>query len=530
MLFNSYIFVFLFLPIVLLVFALVGKFWHYKAAISWLVISSLFFYGWWNPSYLGLILFSIIFNYAVGVALLGKRKKALLLFGIAGNILLLGYFKYANFFLDNVNYVLGNSMVLEEIILPLAISFFTFQQITYLVDAFNGETREYSFLYYCLFVLFFPQLIAGPIVHHKEMMPQFESGIIYKLKSSNLIIGISIFFIGLFKKTVFADTLAIYATSVFTASEIGIELTFFESWVGAIAYTFQLYFDFSGYSDMAIGIARMFGIILPINFFSPYKANNIADFWRRWHITLSNFIKEYLYYPINLSMTRYAVVNNTNPIIKFIITIIIPMTFVWFLTGLWHGAGWTFILWGLIHGMYLIIFQLWTDIRSYFRWSRDEPTFFGIATSRIVTFTAVIVSFVMFRSESINGAMSMYHSMFGFSGISLPMSFEAKLSVLGEIPEMIGIVYNGMFYNGVLTANPDNIIILLFIMLIIVWFSPNVTEWFRFEKPALRIDGLLKKGGLYWRRNTGFALITIFIASTALMFIQRESEFLYFQF
>jgi len=530
MLFNSYIFIFLFLPIVLSVFAFIGKFGHHRAAISWLVISSLFFYGWWNPSYLGLILFSIIFNYTIGVALLKIRKKLFLFFGIAGNILLLGYFKYANFFLDNLNYVFDNNIILDQIILPLAISFFTFQQITYLVDAFNGETEEYDFLHYCLFVLFFPQLIAGPIVHHKDMMPQFENKTIFKIKYRNLVIGSLIFFIGLFKKTVFADTLAIYATPVFTASGIGMELTFFESWIGAIAYTFQLYFDFSGYSDMAIGVARMFGIILPINFFSPYKANNIADFWRRWHITLSNFIKDYLYYPINLFMTRYAIIKNINSFSRFIVTIVVPMFFVWFATGLWHGAGWTFVLWGLIHGVYLIIFRLWIDIKSHFRWTCDKPSFASMAISRMITFIAVILSFVMFRSENIDGAISMYQSMFGFYGISIPVSFEEKFEVLGEMPKIVGIVYNGMFYNGLLTESPGNAILLILVSLILVWFTPNVIEWFRLDSPALKIGGLLKKGGMHWKQNTVFTIVIILVSSAALMFIQRESEFLYFQF
>ena len=254
---------------------MIGKKGHHRIAISWLVGASLFFYGWWNPAYLGLILFSILFNYSIGVMLVKKvwsHEKSLLFIGISGNIVLLGYFKYANFFVDNLNLAIGLDFNLKTIILPLAISFFTFQQIAYLVDAYKGKTREYNFLHYCLFVTFFPQLIAGPIVHHKEMMPQFAKDWVYKLNYDHLAIGITIFAVGLFKKVVLADQFALYATPVFNGAASGEQSMFFEAWFGALAYSLQLYFDFSGYSDMAIGLSRMFNIRLPLNFNSPYKA------------------------------------------------------------------------------------------------------------------------------------------------------------------------------------------------------------------------------------------------------------------
>ena len=347
MLFNSYEFIFLFLPIVLLGFHLIGKQGHHRVAIAWLVGASLFFYGWWNPAYLLLMLFSVLFNYSVGVSLSntsGRKllSKTILTIGVSVNLAILGYFKYANFFVDNLNALSGTNLILNEVILPLAISFFTFQQIAYLVDAYRGKTKEYNFLHYCLFVTFFPQLIAGPIVHHKEMLPQFAKDAVYKLRSKHLAIGITIFALGLFKKVVLADGVSVYATPVFNAAEAGVMLTFFEAWGGALAYTFQLYFDFSGYSDMAIGIARMFGIRLPLNFNSPYKATSIIDFWRRWHITLSRFLRDYLYIPLGGSrkgrVRRY---------INLMTTMI--------LGGLWHGAGWTFLLWGALHGFYLMI-------------------------------------------------------------------------------------------------------------------------------------------------------------------------------
>jgi D-alanyl-lipoteichoic acid acyltransferase DltB (MBOAT superfamily) len=298
MLFNSYIFIFLFLPVTLFGFFYIGVRGNYYFALAWLVGTSLFFYGWWNPAYIFLIVSSVIFNYFLGSLLnnpLLKTRKIILIFGIFINLFLLGYFKYYNFFILNINNIFSSSLPIETIILPLAISFFTFQQITYLVDAYKGRTSEYDFLHYCLFVTFFPQLIAGPIVHHKEMLPQFTKKIINQLNYENLAVGLTIFVFGLFKKVVIADGIAGYATPVFSAAEAGITLTFFDAWGGALAYTFQLYFDFSGYSDMAIGLARMFGIRLPLNFNSPYKANNIIEFWRRWHMTLSRFLREYLF-------------------------------------------------------------------------------------------------------------------------------------------------------------------------------------------------------------------------------------------
>ena len=255
MLFNSYEFIFLFLPITLIIFHLIGKIGNYWFSIAWLVLASLFFYGWWNPAYLWLIVGSMLFNYGVGTMITSHPHKIFLTFGILINLILLGYFKYANFFVDNINIVLGNTFILETIILPLAISFFTFQQIAYLIDAYRGKTHETHFIQYALFVTFFPQLIAGPIVNHKEMMPQFIKNNLCKLRMSHLSIGVTIFSIGLFKKLVLADGVAVYANPIFDAAEAAKTLSFFEAWSGSLAYTLQLYFDFSGYSDMAIGLA-----------------------------------------------------------------------------------------------------------------------------------------------------------------------------------------------------------------------------------------------------------------------------------
>ncbi|MBC8479548.1 MAG: MBOAT family protein, partial [FCB group bacterium] len=298
MLFNSTEFIFVFLPVTLFLFFFLGSQLHQRAAVAWLVLASLFYYSWWNPIYLWLLVFSILFNFSTGRLLSSRlRSKLFLSLGVAVNLALLGYFKYANFFVDNINGLLRQNFTLDHVVLPLAISFFTFQQIVFLVDAYRNETREYNFLHYSLFVTFFPQLIAGPIVHHKEMLPQFADAETYRLKISNLNIGMTFFIIGLFKKVVLADGIAAYSTPVFSAADAGQALTFFDAWGGSLAYSLQLYFDFSGYADIAIGIGKMFGITLPLNFNSPYKSKNIIEFWRCWHLTLSRFLKDYLYIP-----------------------------------------------------------------------------------------------------------------------------------------------------------------------------------------------------------------------------------------
>lgn len=352
MLFNSYIFIFCFLPIVMIGFFGLARISR-AFAVSWLALASVFFYGYWNPTYVGLLLGSIIFNYKMGMWITKADaqddkvlKKRLLTFAITGNLLLLIYYKYANFFVTNVNSLIGTDWSFNNLILPLGISFFTFTQIAYLVDTFQGKVKEYNFSHYLLFVTYFPHLIAGPVLHHKQMMPQFNATATYRISLENIAIGLTFFSIGLAKKVLLADNLAEYATPVFTAADTGVPVQFFGAWVGALAYTFQLYFDFSGYSDMAIGISKMFGVNLPINFNSPYKAQSIIEFWRRWHISLSQFLREYLYFPLGG--------NRKGPTRRYI-NLLITMV----LGGLWHGANWTFVIWGGLHGLYLCINHFW---------------------------------------------------------------------------------------------------------------------------------------------------------------------------
>lgn len=515
MLFNSYAFIFLFLPLTLLVFFIVGSRGHHRVAISWLVGASLFFYAWWNLAYLGLLIISVLFNYALGISIsnegeLGKRKWRLIL-GISGNLGLLGYFKYANFFADNLNLLNGVDFNLGTIILPLAISFFTFQQITYLVDTYRGETREYSFLHYCLFVTFFPQLIAGPIVHHKEMLPQFAKDALYKIKSQHLAVGLTIFALGLFKKVVLADGIGQFATPVFTAADGTYVVNFFESWVGALSYTFQLYFDFSGYSDMAIGIARMFGIRLPLNFNSPYRASNIIDFWRRWHITLSRFLRDYLYIPLGGNRKSYAR-TQTNLMITML------------LGGLWHGAGWNFVIWGGLHGLFLMINHGW---RLIFPGPGGLVTkIFGWA----VTFTVIVFAWVPFRATTLEGSLNMWRGMLGLQGISVDQRLLIMLGPLGTWLNDQGVIFDRFFYLNVSSLSFVWLVVLMGICVML----PNTQQIMRRYKPAYETyKGEIRP--LHWRwmewtPSMATLLMTLICFLFALMSMSSVSEFLYFNF
>ena len=516
MLFNSYIFIFLFLPVTLFGFFYIGVRGNYYFALAWLVGTSLFFYGWWNPAYIFLIVSSVIFNYFLGSLLnnpLLKTRKIILIFGIFINLFLLGYFKYYNFFILNINNIFSSSLPIETIILPLAISFFTFQQITYLVDAYKGRTSEYDFLHYCLFVTFFPQLIAGPIVHHKEMLPQFTKKIINQLNYENLAVGLTIFVFGLFKKVVIADGIAGYATPVFSAAEAGITLTFFDAWGGALAYTFQLYFDFSGYSDMAIGLARMFGIRLPLNFNSPYKANNIIEFWRRWHMTLSRFLREYLYIPLG---------GNRKGSIRRHINLMITML----LGGLWHGAGWTFVAWGALHGLYLIINHSWQTIYQSTGWYPKKTQWWSRSLSCLLTFTAVVVAWVFFRAESFDGAIAVLQGMAGINGIQLPENLEV---LFFNAPSWI--VFSG---NDIGTFGSEKGLLWIIFLMIITWTAPNTQQIMFLYKPAYETyQNEIQKwrySFFQWKPNTLWVGIIVFISLLSIEHMRRISEFLYFQF
>lgn len=505
MLFNSYTFLFLFLPTTYFCYYQLEKFSNQRIKLFWLVLVSLFFYGWWNPIYVSLIVSSIVFNYYFGRLIWKYESNILLIFSITVNLLLIGYFKYTNFFIDSINNISGSDFNLEQIVLPLAISFFTFQQIAYLVDVYRKKVEKHDLLQYSLFVLFFPQLIAGPIVHHQEMLPQFLM-MRTSSKSKNLGIGITILIIGLFKKVIIADGIAIYSTAVFNAVDSGATVTFFEAWGGAFAYTSQLYFDFSGYSDMAIGIARMFGIKLPENFNSPYKSNNIIDFWKRWHITLSRFLRDYLYFTLG---------GNRKGRLKRYINLLITM----FLCGLWHGAGWTFVIWGCLHGIFLVINHAWRYLKTHTYLKFIKIGYVGIILSRLITFLTVVVAWVFFRAENFSGAINMLKGMSGRNGFILP----EELS--GILPDLCGTIQ----FSGTTIGTLGHYTSLFWVMLLlfIVWFTPNTYEWVKLSQMGqggVGLKRILILPGKLW---------VIMVSSMGIlvaMYLNEVSEFLYFNF
>ncbi len=405
MLFNSAVFILAFLPITFFIYFWLCRARWIVAARAWLVFTSLFFYSYWNVAYLPLILGSLLINFVIGSELSRPRllsrvawsRKAILLTGVVANLAVLGYFKYTDFFLANLNLVAGLDIALPGILLPLAISFFTFQQVAYLVDSYRGETAEYDFLSYALFVTFFPQLIAGPIVHHREVMPQFASRQAWVIRHRNVLRGLFIFGIGLFKKVVIADTFAPWADAGFDS---GRWLDFYAAWATSLAYTFQLYFDFSGYCDMAIGAALLFNIRLPLNFNSPYKALDIQDFWRRWHMTLSRFLRDYLYIPLggNRGSEWHTHFN-------------LLATFI--LGGLWHGASWMFVIWGAMHGAALIAHRIWRRMGG----SMPAPL------AWVTTFLFVNVTWVFFRAKSMDDALRVLRGM-----ANVPSAFSTQIA------------------------------------------------------------------------------------------------------
>lgn len=521
MLFNSYTFLFLFLPITFVGFFWIGSYSRSLAAL-WLFASSLFFYGWWNPVYVGLLLASILFNYAFGTALSreharghDKRKKQILAVAVVADLGLLAYYKYANFFVENASAALGVNWQIDAVILPLGISFFTFTQIAFLVDSYRGEVKETNFIHYGLFVTYFPHLIAGPVLHHKEMMPQFAMPITYRVQWDNLSIGLTIFTLGLFKKVVLADGIAPYAAPAFDMAAHGGEPGFWEAWGGALAYTFQLYFDFSGYSDMAIGLSRLFGVKLPLNFSSPYKAVNIIEFWRRWHMTLSRFLRDYLY---------YALGGNRKGAARRYLNLFVTML----LGGLWHGAGWTYVIWGALHGSYLMVNHAWRHLRASLGHDLKHSGLAGRIAGVVLTFFVVVVGWVFFRASNLDAALIILKSMFCIDGITMPSSWHGLLHWrLVQLMEGMGIGFGYVeaIDEGLRYFPVQGWIAALWAL---AWFAPNTQQIMAAFRPAL--DAVAPSGRLRWQPDVFWLGVTALGLFYALTELGKVSEFLYFQF
>ncbi len=464
MLFNSNAFLFEFLPVVLAGFFLAKNLVGGRAAQCWLALCSVVFYASAGLSLLPPLALSIFVNFLTGRALTrrhlrGEPAGALLFAGVAFNLLLLGWFKYADFAVVNFNF-LGLHFAAPGVALPLGISFYTFTQIAFLADAARGAASEYDILRYVLFVTFFPHLIAGPIIHHREMMPQFAPERLTARIFNHLPKAVMLFTIGLAKKVLLADGFATLAQPVFDNAAHGLPPDFIAAWTATLAYAFQIYFDFSGYSDMALALALMFGIRLPVNFLSPYKSPSIVEFWRSWHMTLSRFLRDYVYIPLGGNRhgpwRRYA-------------NLMIVMS----VGGLWHGAGWTFLIWGALHGFYLLVNHAWRTAAG--RWHLALSLWSG----RIITFIAVALAWVVFRADTFAAAREFYAAMFGLNGIAVSADV---LRALG-IPNGIGT--GAIRIIPLLTTELNQPLVILWCLagLAFVWLLPNSMELTGFAPP-----------------------------------------------
>lgn len=506
MVFSSLEFIYLFLPPVLLVFLVLRHLQWENGIVWWLILASLGFYAWWSPVHLILMMGSVGLNYGLHKLILKNGSKVILGIGIAANLATLAYFKYADFLIENFNVVAGTQVPMIHVILPLAISFFTFQQISFLYDTWKHEVTDCTFSKYCLFVVFFPQLIAGPIVLQRQTIPQFTLAVFQKRLFVNLSIGSTLFIVGLFKKIVLADGIAPIANSVFALADSGEPVPMAAAWMGTIAYTFQIYFDFSGYCDMALGLARMFGIRLPINFNSPYKALSIVDFWGRWHMTLSAFLRDFLYIPLGG--------NRKGPVRRYI-----NLGATMLLGGLWHGASWNFVLWGLLHGCYLSVNHGWKSLS--FGSPGFQPLFPPIVTrtaSRVLTLLAVMIAWVLFRAETFVGAKAV---LTGMSGMTM--------------------WYDRELWNPITEGSTQywwQVLALTFLVI----NAPNSIEIVRRYKPVINGWSTLKRAGgwsdyllsaIAWRPSRAWAgalAVTGLIAVIQLYRLDDMTEFIYFNF
>ncbi len=514
MLFSSWQFIFLFLPIAVAGFFLIPA-RHASARKVWLLGTSLFFYGYWKVEYVPLLLFSIGFNYTIAELISRHRHRpgarAAVATGVTINLLLLGYYKYTNFIVEALGWAVEKPIGHFDIILPLAISFFTFTQISYLVDVYRDQSLHYRLLDYALFVLFFPHLIAGPIVRHWEIIPQFADRTL-KVNLADFRLGAALFLIGMYKKVLLADGLAPYISTVYGAAGQGVVLTWFDAWLGTLAFALQIYFDFSGYSDMAIGLARLFGIKFPINFASPYQAGSINEFWRRWHITLTRFLREYLYFPLGG--------NRCGPW-RHALNIVLTML----LSGLWHGAGWTFVIWGALHGCYMVIAHRWHKLRESRGWKWDGRWYRGLTVA--VTFVAVLFTWVFFRAPTMKVAGKVLASMLGLNGFTMSQQVTDPGRIPGRWWGHLGI----QFVPASLQVESYTTLLQWIVpMLVIVFFFPNSQQMLQDHVPTL--EKVERRGWfrlkLGWR--SGLLLGMAFFVVLRGFYVAAPSPFLYFNF
>jgi len=513
MLFNSVEFLYIFLPLTLFA-AWFARRLAPRLLLGLMILASLVFYGWNAPETILLIICSTCANYCAGLmvgntGLSRRRRQAVVAVMVVLNLGSLAYFKYAGFLVGIANSVTDSEWTIGAIVLPLAISFFTFQQIAYLVECLRDGREERGFLDYCFFVTFFPQLIAGPIVKRDELLPQLHAGRLGKATDSDLLVGVVFISFGLFKKTVLADNLAPLANTIFAADPASLSLL--DSWIGALAFSLQIYFDFSGYSDIAIGLARLFGLRLPVNFNAPYQATSIIHFWRRWHITLSRFLRDHIYIPLGGSRVALPLV---------MLNLLIVMA----LGGLWHGAAWNFVVWGGLHGIYLIIAHGWLRLRGGAADSRAVAVRPEARLGRLsgwgLTYLAVVVAWVFFRADDTVHAVAILTKM---SGLGASQSTDGSLAPVSALayPEI-----------GALGA-----VVVVCGLHILVLLAPTVQCWLRYRAPVLlsRVDAPAKSGirvlaGMQLATSPAVAIAIAILGLLGLLAASSPQEFIYFRF
>ena len=494
MLFSSFEFIFGFLPITLVAFHVSRRFLGGKTALGAIIVASFAFYGWWNLPYLLLLILSIFGNFLFAKRLTSKPSKPILITGVVLNLAVLGYFKYRNFFLENITQLTDATWELEPLFIPLAISFFTFQQIAFIIDVNDGRSSLKEPVNYIAFVTLFPQLIAGPIVLYREIDEQFKNiGLSDNKTATNLSKGTIIFTIGLFKKVALADSIAPYADTAFALAD---KVTLLEAWAGAIAYSFQLYFDFSGYSDMAVGLGLMLGIQLPFNFDVPFRSTSMVEFWKRWHITLTRFFMMYFYSPIALKIMRWSSERDLAKFTRFFLTVTVPISLTFLLSGLWHGPDWTFIYFGAVNAIGLIINQAWRELKLF---QLPGPA------GWVLTMVTVIISFVYFRAASLTEAHAIISVMFDPTKLILPNWLSSAAETLNLPWQTLPFFASGSYTIRLLAW-------------IVIMLGLSIVP----RNPAAHAGDLDPS----WK----YALVIAFSFSITMGLLDRPQAFIYFQF
>jgi alginate O-acetyltransferase complex protein AlgI len=521
MLFNSLSFLFVFMPVVLLGFLLLRRTGQVELIIVWLIFASFAFYAAWEPIYIVLLLTSILFNYAAGMAVLRTRSLAILWMGIAGNVLSLSYFKYIGFLTHNINWLFGVNYKPSSIVLPLGISFISFVQIAFLVDIYRGEVKTIDFRRYALFASYFPHLIAGPIIRYNEVAVQFTRRILIDIRSADVATGAALIIIGLFKKVVLADGLAPLVSPTFRFATEGLPVTFFDAWLAAIAFAFQIYFDFSGYSDVAIGLSLLFGVRLPLNFASPYKAGSIIEFWRRWHMSLSRWLRDYVY--ISLGGNRHGAVRRYVNIMAVML-----------LGGLWHGASWMFVVWGGLHGYYLILNHAFRNVMQHSVSRRLYLNRILPPLGSCLVFPAVVVAWVFFRAETWDAATLMLDAMAGNQPyIVVPEHLQLLLGPLRQWAVDFFSLRPGDIITFAETGRGAYPALFLILCGLICFLGPNSQEVVHYSVSRSRTAAATTRDFLFSLRPTpvhaaAFSILALW--ALLRIYAGEPGEFIYFQF